>query len=104
MAESLDLTNKIKLQKRRQVQGSANRENIISEKTVYAKVGGISLSFAARLQEMGLDAQRTAHLWRDEFEKDDYTHVVFGSKVYRIIQAGNSINENFVKLLLTENG
>ena len=102
MAESLQLNNKIRLQKRVQVKGSATREHIVAEKNVWAKVGGISLSFAARLQEMGLDAQRVAHLWRSEFERDKYTHVAYGGKVYRIVQAGNSVSEDYVKLLLTE--
>ena len=96
----MTLDKKITLQKRRDSSGYGSGDVVVSTKNVYAKVTLPSLSFQAKAEAAGRRADMTAHLWRKDFDTDNYTHAVIGGTVYRIDSVGSSVNDLYVKIAL----
>lgn len=94
-----EFNQKVTLLKRTQGYGR-NGQAVTAEKTVWGAVEDTSLSFKTSAEQSGLRPSLFVHLWRREYEKDSFNYCVVGDKEYRIIMAGKSYNEQFVKLML----
>lgn len=99
---SLDFNKKVTLQKRGAVSGSS-AQGVLSSKTVWGRAEDTSLSFKADMERAGLTPALVVHVWRHEFEKDNFNYCVVGGKTYRISRTGTSDNDLCVKLLLERN-
>lgn len=82
-------------------QGHSRIDEIVDSKTVWANVQEPSMSLQMTAANIGMSADRVLHLWRREFEKGSYNRVVIGGVVYRIENIGASVNDNFVKLIVS---
>lgn len=96
----MEMNNRVTLRKVSQGYGSDGR-TIVSEKNVWGAVENVSLSFRTNAEQSGLSPSLFVHLWRHEFESDGYTHCIVGGTEYRISMTGTSMNEQYVKLMLT---
>lgn len=96
----MEMNNRVTLRKVSQGYGSDDR-TIVSEKNVWGAVENVSLRFQTNAEQSGLSPSLFVHLWRHEFESDGYTHCIVGGTEYRISMTGTSMNEQYVKLMLT---
>ena len=96
----VEFNKHVTLQKRTQEYGRAG-QTITYEKRVWGAVEDVSLSFRTTAERSGLSPSLFVHLWRREFETDNFTHCVVDGKEYRISMTGRSYNELYVKLMLT---
>ncbi len=96
----VEFNKHVTLQKRTQEYGRAG-QTITYEKRVWGAVEDVSLSFRTTAEQSGLSPSLFVHLWRREFETDNFTHCVVDGKEYRISMTGRSYNELYVKLMLT---
>lgn len=96
----MEMNNRVTLRKVSQGYGSDDR-TIVSEKNVWGAVENVSLSFRTNAEQSGLSPSLFVHLWRHEFEADGFTHCIVGGTEYRISMTGTSMNEQYVKLMLT---
>ena len=94
-----EFNKKVLLLKRVQGYGRAGQA-IAAKKSVWGAVEDTSLSFKTSAEQSGLKPSLFVHLWRREYEKDSFNYCLVGGKEYRIIMAGKSYNEQFVKLML----
>lgn len=95
----VDFNKRIVLQKRTQGYGSSG-QIISAEKAVWGAVEETSLSFRTSAERSGLRPSLFVHLWRSDFEKDEFNYCVIGGKDYRISMSGKSYNDRYVKLML----
>lgn len=95
-----DFNRRVTLQKRVQAFGSGDMV-VESAKTIWGAVENVSLSFRTNAEQSGLSPSLFVHLWRHEFESDGFTHCIVGGTEYRITMTGTSMNEQYVKLMLT---
>ena len=100
----MEFNKMVHLQLRKQAQGSAKAQSVITDDIIWAQVEECSLSFRAKLQEMGLKGSRVAYFWRSEFEKKPYTHVVIDDKPYRIESTGAAESPLRVKVVISADG
>ena len=84
-------------------QGHPRTDSVQAEATVCAAVRVPSLTFRSRLEAAGLDTSLTVTLWRSEFGKASYTHVLYDGELYRIASVGAGVNDLFVTLVLVRN-
>lgn len=96
----VEFNKHVTLQKRTQEYGRAG-QIITYEKRVWGAVEDVSLTFRTAAEQSGLSPSLFVHLWRREFETDNFTHCVVDGKEYRISMTGRSYNELYVKLMLT---
>lgn len=96
----MELNKIIVLQKINASAGYGGRGSIAVSANCYAYVEEPSLSFKAALSAGGISVSLIVHLWRHEWVKQHYTHAVIDGVLYRIENAGSSVNDNFVKLVL----
>lgn len=100
----MEFNKMVHLQVRKQAQGAAKMQSIITDDIIWAQVEECSLSFRAKLQEMGLRGSRVAYFWRSEFEKKPYTHVVIDDKAYRIESTAAAESPLRIKAVISAGG
>lgn len=73
---------------------------IASEVMVWADVNDVGVTTKYTALQAGAEVTLQAEMWRKEFEKDDYTHVDYRGKRYKISQTGRTKNDLHIKLTL----
>lgn len=97
---TVTMNKKITLQKRTEPYGHSDVEPIVAEAEVCGAVRTPSLTFVNSMAAMGYRIALTVVVWRNEFEKADYTHAVVDGTDYRIADIGAGVNDLFVNLAL----
>lgn len=94
-----EFNQKVTLLKRTQGYGRSGQA-VTAEKTVWGAVEDVSLTFQSSAAASGLKPSLFVHLWRSEFEKEDFNYCVVAGKEYRISGTGKSYTDLYVKLML----
>lgn len=96
----MEFNKMIHLQIRRQTIGSAKAQSVIADDIIWAQLEEPSVTFRAKLHDLGLKGSRVAYFWRSEFEKKPYTHAVIDDKEYRIESTAAAESPLRVKVVL----
>ena len=99
--QSLDFNKRVTLRQVKDRQGHSGTDTAEAELTVWASVQEVSLSLQINAANLGMKADRVLHLWRSEFDSGHYNRVLIDGVPYRIENIGASVNEQYVKLLVS---
>ena len=95
------LNHKVTLRQLRTGQGHGRNTTAAVEAEVFAAVREPGLAFRSSLAASGLAIDRTVILWRSEFAKAAYTHILIDDVLYRIVSVGPGINDRFVSVAVS---
>lgn len=95
----VNFNKRVTLKKRTQQNGRSGA-TVVATKVVWGAVEDVSLTFQSNAAASGLQPSLFVHLWRSEFEKEDFNYCAVGGKEYRISGTGKSYNDLYVKLML----
>ncbi len=78
--------------------GHGRGNKIVNSMVVWGKAEDISTTSKVSALSAGIQADLVVHLWKREFKKYPFTHIVVDNVRYKIISTGTSMNNLLVKL------
>lgn len=97
---TVTMNKHVTLQRIAEAQQRYEDDTVCAQTVVFASVRVPSLTFRSGMMSAGLETALTVTLWRSEFEKAAYTHVVVDNVPYRIASVGVGLNDLFVNIAL----
>lgn len=81
--------------------GHSSTDTVETSQTVWAFVQPPSMTLRLKTANANMSVDLIVHLWRHEFEQADYNFIDIDDTRYRIESSNASVNDQFVKLLVS---
>lgn len=81
--------------------GHSGTDTVETSQTVWAFVQPPSMTLRMKTSAANMTVDMIVHLWRHEFEQADYNFIDIDNIRYRIESSNASVNDQFVKLLVS---
>ena len=97
----MELNRQVTLHEISESYGHSSDNTVISSNTVWAFVQPPSMTLRMKTSAANMTVDMIVHLWRHEFEQADYNFIDIDNIRYRIESSNASVNDQFVKLLVS---
>lgn len=97
----MELNKQVTLYEISEGYGHSSDNTVISSSTVWAFVQPPSMTLRLKTANANMSVDMIVHLWRHEFEQADYNYIDIDNIRYRIESNNASVNDEFVKLLVS---
>ena len=97
----MELNKQVTLHEISEGYGHSSTDTVETSQTVWAFVQPPSMTLRMKTSAANMTVDMIVHLWRHEFEQADYNYIDIDTIRYRIASSSSSVNDQFVKLLVS---
>lgn len=97
----MELNKQVTLHEISEGYGHSSTDTVETSQTVWAFVQPPSMTLRLKTSAANMSVDMIVHLWRHEFEQADYNFIDIDNVRYRIQSSNASVNDSFVKLLVS---
>lgn len=94
----ITMNKKMTLEFHKQKYGHNATDEIIDRYSVWGCAGLPSMNFKNTAKSTGVDVDLVVHLYRKDFDRNNWTHIIIDNTLFKITSTGTSVNELFIKL------